>query len=696
MMQNFNPNQSLPVPCNEVDPRWFNNNLPQGNDCVPPIQLSQWMQANQQVGLMTIGLVRAMAQSAAPKSPTHCFVYNLLCQNGFQNQIWQQWAQTAVDFCEVLILMRQYNVQDAVNKAAQCTVEACMGVAFHTYPALQQVTPNNFWSGLQGAQQMYQQMTLDIRNLRSGNFQNGMQQQQQWPTNPTGNLPPINMNQHQQQYSGHQNYGHQVSGNGPAVSSYQPHNQYQTNNGATSGEVANSLYDIPVTEPVKPLVPKEEISTDYFGNSFHQEPAPMQTFQNATPIVEETTLPIPTNVSEVVVDPTYYQPTGFKLDINRAYDLIWNPGGIEIRPAQLADWEITVGDDAPWAQLMDPTRYCAFLVKFPDGTVKEKFVEWTDAMNYLRHELDAELRRKAYRPNGIVVSSSTPISTIGGDAMNAEEVDSLVKDGHLKRETVPTVILPAVFQGSTDLEIEGQVREELSNLLEVNFNDDIPMPTVEYRSQFTHTLPIDHDAFIALGEFRVGKDLAQTALGLRDLATQGVISIRVLHALNDRLTKATNTLMADAMGLTIQIDDFCEDYLALEDHLEAKRGIAMRRTLQGAAETILNRALTLVATDNGEEFSPTVYHVVDNFVNHQLGWDLADLATLNLKSGKPVLISQLAHPVILETLKGMIARNNANREVFTGVLRLITRDGYYLEVLKGRLVENATLLKLVR
>lgn len=695
-MHNFNPNHGLPVPCNEQDPRWFNNNLPQGNDAVPPIQLSQWMQANQQVGLMTIGMVRAMAQAAANKSPTHCFVYNLLCQNGFQNQIWQQWAQTAVDFCEVLIIMKGYQPQDAINKAAQCTVEACMGVAFHTYPPLQQVTPNNFWSGLQAAQQMYQQMTMDIRNLRSGNFNTGMPQNN-WSSGPSGNLPPINMAHHNQNYSGyqnHSNHGAQVSG--PAtVSNYQAHNSYSGHAGPASGEVANSLYDVPVSEPVKPLVPKEEISTDYYGNVINQEPQPMQSFPQAAPI-EETNLPIPTNVNEVVIDPTYYQPNGFKLDINRAYDLIHNPGGIAIQPAQLVDWEVTLGDDSPWLDLLDPNAYCRFLVKFPDGTVKEKYVEWTDAMNYLRHELDAELRRKAYRPNGIVVSTATPISTIGGDAMAASDVESLVKDGHLKRDVVPPVILPAIFQGSTDLEIESQVREDLSNLLEVNFNADIPMPNVEYRSQFTHTLPISHEAFERLVELREGKDLAQTALALRDLTTQGVLSIRVLHALNDRLTKAVNAVMADTMGLTVQIDDFCEDYLSLEDYLEKQRGQAMRRVLQGAAESILNRAMNVIATDSGEEHTPTMYHVVDNYINFQLGWDLADLANLNLKSGKPVLISALAHSVILDTLKPMIGRANQNREEFTGVLRLITRDGYYLEVLKGRLRENATLLKLVR
>lgn len=684
-MQNFNANQGLPVQWNQVDQSCFNNNLPQGNDRVPNVQLSPWLNANQQVGLLTIGLLRGMAQSAAGKSPVHAFVYNLLAQNGFQNQVYQQWSQTAIDFCEFLIVVRGYTPQDAVNKAAQCTLESALGIAFHTYPTLQQVTPNQFWAGLQKAQQMYQSITNDVRSLRSGSYMNNM--------GGGGNLPQVNMGQ---QYSANvPNYGaSQVSGQSTLSQYNQPTSHYNTNS-PSSGEVMNSLYDIPGQEPVKPLTPKEEISSDYFGNPIHKEPTPMQSFPQAS-IVEETNLPIPSDVSEVVVDPTYYQPTGFKLDINRAYDIIHNPGGVEIRPAQLVDWTLTVGDDSPWPQLMDPQSYCLFMVRFPDGTVKEKFVEWTNSMDYLRHELDAEMRRKAYRPNGIVVSSSTPISTIGGDAIQLDEVQSLIQDGHIKRDSVPPIILPMIFQGSNDLEVEMQVREELSNVMEVNFSKDIPMPATEYRSCFLHPLPIDEEAFNELGKLIAENNLAQLAQGLRDLTLRGVISIRVLRVLNDRLTKAVNAVMTDGMCLTIQIDDFCEDYLGLEDYLEQNRGVAMRRVLQGAATAVINRAMTITETDDGEDLNAVMYHVVDNYINHQVGWDLDDIASLNLRSGKATLISTLAHPVILETLKGMIARGNANKDIFIGAMRVVTRDGYYLELIKGRLVENATLLKLVK
>lgn len=681
-MYNQAPNQGQVSQFTEADNYFFQQ----------AINRSPWLNSNPQLAMITMATVRDMSYNASNTSAVHQTVFQAFANNNFQNQAWQQWCQLAVDFLELLITQRGYQPNAAINKAAKCTVEAALGATFCSNQQYQQSTPQQMWNGMQQAAQMYQQMQADIRNMRSGGF---AQQQQQYGG---GNqLPPINMGQHQQ-YHGQPQYQQQqsaqVSGYS-ATSHYNPQPAYNTATG-TSGNVESSLYDV-TPAPVQPLQPKEEISTDYYGAPIHQEPAPMQTY-NQAPIAESTNLPIPTKVTEVVVDPTYYQPQGFKLDINRAYDLIHNPGGIEIRPAQLSDWEVTPGDDAPWPQLIDPNSFCLFYVRFPDGTVKEKFVEWTNSMDYLRHELDTELRRKAYRPNGIVVSSATPISTIGGDAITAEEVVSLVQDGHLKRSEVPPIVLPMVFQGSTDLEIEGQVREELSNLLDTNFKDDIPMPAVEYRSQFTHTLPLSGEAYNALIELADTKEnaLGQVAQGLRDLTKQGVISIRVFRALNDRLTKAVNGVMADTMGLTIQIDDFCEDYLELEDYLQKNRGEAMRKVLQGAARSVLNRAMTIIGTDTGSEEEGLVYHVVDNYINFQLGWDLADLAALNIKQGKPVVVSELAHPVILGTLRGIISRANESSDKFIGVMRLITRDGYYLEVMKGRLVANATLLKLIR
>lgn len=696
--QQFNTAQ-LPVPHDSIDQSTLNPNLPNGNDRIPQVQLSQWMNANQQIGLLAIGLFRSMAQSSINKSGTHCAGYNLLAQNHFNNQVWTQWAQTVIDFVEFLCLVKRYQPQEAVQKGAQRVFEAFLGMVYHSYPQLQQVTPNGMWGGLQTAMQIHQSIQADLQRYKTGQYN----QPQGYNVGGGAQLPPIN----------HGGYNVAPVNNGIAsfqTSGYQPSNAptggyHVPATGGNSNSVDSAFYDDPV--PTKPLMPVEEISsdnTDYFGNPIpSQEQPKMQSFnqapQQSFAQPEETNLPVPSNVNEVVVDPTYYAPQGVKFDLKRPYDTVYNPGGIVIRPAhQVPEWEVTIGDDMPWHQLVDPRRFCTFLVKFPDGVIKEIFVEWNPSMEYLRHEMDAEMRRKAYRPEGIVVASATPISTIGGDAAKESEVFSLVKDGHLKRQSCPPVVLENTFTGATNLEVEASVREELQNLLEIQFDKDVPMPAVEYRSTFLNPLPITEECYDQLTMLSKQEELGQVALGLRELVTQGILPTRYFHFINDRFTRAVNDVLADGLTLTsIDITDFCEDYVALEDYLTEKKGDTYVKKLRDAASAIINKAMLLMDGYNGDEEDATrEFHVADNYINFQLGWTLDDLAPLNIRSGKAVLISASAHPVILEALKGMIGRANSNPEFVAGALRLITADGYYLEVVKGRLVEKATLLKLVK
>ncbi|MFO5890689.1 hypothetical protein ACLBSJ_33275, partial [Klebsiella pneumoniae] len=75
---------------------------------------------------------------------------------------------------------------------------------------------------------------------------------------------------------------------------------------------------------------------------------------------------------------------------------IYNPGGIEIRPAHLVadkpDWVRTASSANPYSILMDPAVYCRFLAKWPDNTVHEVYRKWENhmEMHYLNHVLQAD------------------------------------------------------------------------------------------------------------------------------------------------------------------------------------------------------------------------------------------------------------------------------------------------------------------
>lgn len=672
----------LPVSFQQVDQSTFNGNLPAGNDKIPQLQLSQLMQNNQAIAATAVGLFRATAQGAVQKSPLHIFVYNLLSQNWFQNNIYQQWCQTTVDFAEFLCAAKQYQPQDAVARAAQYVYESLLAQAVVSYPALLQmnVVQQTHMQGLQVANQRYQQMINDIQAFKQGRYQPQQQMQQQQPMqqqmyqNQSGNLPPVN--------SGMGNYATTTQYTAQTT-------QYPT---ASQDNGSNAYYDTPAT--TAPMVPKEEISSDVYG-SYHnngQQPMQMQQPVQATQ-PEQTDLPVPTDVSEVQVDPMYYQPQGFKMNLARPYDEIHNPGGIVIKPAHLTSWERTSNDFEPYSEMADPGQFCRFFVKFPDGVVKEKFVPWNPQMQYLDHELNDDLRRREYRPTTVIVAAKAPISTIGSAPTTATAVKTMVVDGDLPKEGIvnPIILDGQVFTGASDLEIEGTVLTELRELLGIDDTDEearsTQLPAHEYKSMTFHQLDVSEETYKLLEDLGNYRDLQGVAAELKSLVQQGHLNIRYYRFLNERLTRSMNDFLKDNLSIhAISIDDFCNDIGELLDYLASKKGAEIVQIVRSCAVNIITRAITTGELD-GE------YGVLDQYVNFQMGWTLEQLSTLNILSEHAVLVSNATHPTVIEVLKGMINRNTGNDVTPNSRMRLITLDGVYLEVIRGRLIEKAILLK---
>lgn len=685
----YNQQAQLPVSYQQVDQSTFNGNLPAGNDRVPQLQLSQNLMNNQQLVLQAVGLFRGLAQSSVGKGNLHIFAYNLLSSNWFQNQIFQQWCQHLVDFTEFLCICKNYSQTDAVPKAVQRMYEAFLGQCVASYPALMQMgaVPQHMFQGLQTAQGMYQQILQDIQAYKSGNYrpqqqqQMGMMMQQQnMGIQMAGNLPPINPS----------NMG-QYATTGQAQFS-QPAGMYQGTANNTTSSTTSSYYDD--TPSQVPLMPKEEISTNIYGGySNNQEQQPMYNQQPQTQMqqqqVEDTDLPTPIDVSQVMVDPMYYQPTGFRVNIARPYDEVHNPGGVLIKPAHQVDWERTLGDEDPYSPLVDPEHYCRFYVRFPDGVVKEKFVEWNPQMEYLKHELNDDLRRREYRPNGVVYAAQTPVSTIGGNALVSEEVTSLVQDGGLEALAGrPVVLDDQVFMGATDLEVESEVRAAMRELLEIGDDEESlgkELPAHEYKSMNVHHMDVSDETFDLLGRLVNYTDLIGVATELKEMVAQGHLSIRYFRFLNDRLTKSINDFLTDSLSMSITIDDFAHDIGELLDYINTKKGSSVLQIVKACAAQIISRAVTMAEVDNTRG-------VADQFTNFQVGWTLEQLATLNILNEKAVLVSEGTHPTVREVLKGMITRATANG-LANVRMRLITLDGVYLEVIRGRLTEKAVLLK---
>ena len=73
---------------NMVDQSTFNQNLPMNNDAPIQVQPSPWLnqQGAQQMLGMAVGLFRQRLQDRSNRTPLHCWAYNRISQNRFQNQ----------------------------------------------------------------------------------------------------------------------------------------------------------------------------------------------------------------------------------------------------------------------------------------------------------------------------------------------------------------------------------------------------------------------------------------------------------------------------------------------------------------------------------------------------------------------------------------------------------------------------------
>ncbi|AFO71056.1 hypothetical protein FDI90_gp249 [Pseudomonas phage PA7] len=715
---------NLPVDFESVDTSTFDPNLPNGNYLFSlPLQLSPHQQHPQLQPYFNgvIGLFRLNAQNAATTTQLHAFAYNLLSSNGFQNNYYHQWAQKVIDFLEFLFIHRQMvnNPQQAMQQAASLVWSGFVGKCAQTFPQLQSLV-QHLMPNIQQALGVIGQIESDIQKMRMGGntmMQGGYQQPGVQPGSFPGmgaamgrpgmssQLPPINAGIQQ-------TYGQPATMANPQLNipgAYTP-----TTNHDTGPSIANAAYDVPGSSPFlenKPVMqPKDswgatvEVSPN---SSYDTIPGGGDVMilpelqQNANTVTNDNTdLPIPQDVKELVFDPNYYVPNGFVINKDRPMDVIYNPGGIEIRPAHLVadkpDWVRTASSANPYSILMDPAVYCRFLAKWPDNTVHEVYRKWENhmEMDYLKHELQDDLRRQAHRGGGARTATSYKLSTIMGDAKPVKEVaeEFSPNDAGLtdNREHDP-VILEGYIACANNLEAEAGALNAVREALELS-EDDV-VPAHEYRAASSHPFDASTEVMYEIEDIRKEPDPHLIAKRLKQLMLDGKLAQRYYRFLVERLTSAVNEFLADSMSQKVTIDDFCEDIGDLIAYLIGKKGKSVADKFTASIPFIVGRSMC-VNIDPEEGNS-----ILDLSVRFQTGWRLEELSCLNIYTEKAVLISKLTEPKITQVIMGMAKRLNSSKDsddARTHKMYIITADGSYLQVIRGALVDNAVLLKLIK
>jgi len=689
------------IALNQIDQSTFNPNLPHSNDIqiqIPQTQLFQNPQAQQYL-MQAVATFRLRLQERSQRSCLHSWAYNQISQNRFQNQVWMQWVDHLAGFFEFLVVVQGQNnpPPTAVAKAADTMFKCYLSTCVAAQPQLMQFVGNDqaAVNDIQKYSQVYGAILQDIQAYRSGRmmapqqqqmYQQGQMVSMQQPG--MGQLPPVGASMQYGQQQMVQRAPMQLASMavGHQSLSVQPAMAVQSLSGTGN---TGMDYGIPSAEPTPQPMAVQPAATpgalnpvESYGVSVAEVAPPI----NPQPIVpvEELDRPIPTSARDVILDPDYYVPQGVNIDRERPYDYIYSPGGVVTRPAYQTDWTVTRNDTFVYTQMVNPEKFIRFYTKWPDGMVQESIVEMNETMDYMRHEIDADLRGAAYKPDGEVRLTALKIHTQINDMLPLPEVKEL----QLADETQP-VKMAIDFQGTTDMENEVESRKVLR--AELGLPKEAKLPSHEYGSTRTHLIDIDQDCFDTLMTSLDTNDLQQIAKDFALANRQGLLSDRVFNFINDRLTAEVNSYLKDAMSLDIDIDDFVDDITPLFDELNTNYDPKFIKLLKEAASLILARAVQLhrIEAEEGD----IVFSINDSFINLQTGWVLADLTDAKLNT-EAQLVSSYTHQALIDAIKGMYKRATEAQRILCR-FRVITLDGAYLEFFKGVLVQSAFMFKRV-
>lgn len=382
------------------------------------------------------------------------------------------------------------------------------------------------------------------------------------------NQQPYTNNQVRQQPVG--NYGQQPAPQQPAPSASRSYNgrpvgqqQQQTGyNDRVPYHMRGRVRNLPRRE--------DELESVSFSKgdarSTYKEPANQQSFgyrsartqqqtQTSAPV---TKLPVPTNISEIEINPWAYIPEDVEFDPSRPYDVFYAPGDIRIESIKY-HLEHNEGFNFP---IFCPFSHMAFVVLWPDRKKEVKTVETNNDMAYINHELLEELRHFPSQRTGVAHNVATafaewrrtgnrpPIPEIRD--ITATEVDEF-------HEVEDTYGNPT--DRMNDVEVQCDMIEDFEG-------KDVPT-FYGYLTAKNYPVLVDDAVTKAfMVSLSTAKTFAGMATGLSTVLNEGLIDDETYMVLNNQLTKAVNELVNNRLKLEITIDDCVNDIQELNHVIE--------------------------------------------------------------------------------------------------------------------------------
>lgn len=645
----------------QVDFSTFNNNLPEGNDRVPQLQIPMTLGNQQNVVAYVVACFRKALQDGAQNSPVHILAYNTISSNWFQNQYYQQWCQKAVDFTAVM-MNQQAGDSGVIYNYAKTVAEAFIGFIWGQYrnQMYNQVNPN-FINNFDQAFQRYQQLEQNLNAVKQGAVQ-------------------------QNSYGVGNSYGMPMNNNmNNVMVSQQASSNYTSPAMSTQGTSANVS-----SEGIYATI--QEFDTTTHQTAVNSGQVPQGTVHmNAYTLAQTNQENAPESVVET---PTL--PTPEEIDIvgnafgDRPFDEVSCGHGIRAVPTVLhPDLAITKREVDLFKVFYDRNKLISFTLKYPDGNNYIKLLEWEPEMDYLKHELNDEYKRRygIHNDKGLVKSRDIDIVEYNENSISNKTDMKLavsLKDNLDEVDGLPMyVITETVFSGGTDMEVERIVEEYLLNEILENKFDKIP--THEYMVIKNHSLDVDKPVFDKLSTLTSYMDLSAVATYIKEMLRTGELSVRNFNFINERLTNTINDFIKDSLSDETTMDSFCQDISDLFDYYNGNGKSHYTEAIKSNVNRILHQSVNIMEVDESD------YAIIDEFVNLQTHWNYSDLTLLNLNKGETALLSMSSNKTLINVLQSSVKRHRETKPFVK--FRLITKDGVYLELVKGALVEGSNLLK---
>ena len=731
----------LPVSATVPNDAMFIQGLPQNVPFAPPVNASPQMQ---QLVPVATGFFLMELQNNAPKNASRTFLFNVLSQNGYQNNEFLEALQSVVDYAEFLIATQNMPAEQAVPQAAAelASIMACIQV--RKFPQLEQMLPQG---GMQSVEQWLNHFNKIANALEQ--YKRQAQQQPQWPRQQQGGFPG-NQAQFGQQWGPQQmpqqQWGPQQApqaqwgppnqqrfGGGSQQSPWGQPQQQQSMSGWRPGHQSGlagarggnqnanfggqDMFQTGPTNAPQNQGGGRQLSGSLTSNRNRAVVDDMDKY-GPTPTQEPASVGFPgqdqnwtqqhaAEPFEAPAEPTPPAPTN-----ERPFDYI-NTGDEELMPAHLTNWTKDFTFEQPYRIAFDPSEEIKFLRRDRDGVVQERMEKYGEHMDYLKHEMnptfDQKTRLEEHEarivPNWDMVSDMKTLPTL--DENGVEVVEEGAPDIDPGKD--PLVLPDILFSHSHD---QAKFQHEIC-LMErgvAQKAEDLP-----YEYYYHHITP-----YLNLGD--KGKNLQEILLIIKqvDSLSQFVEQLGELHGhvpsdawhlIHDRATAKINEALSTNIQLDEwQIDSLVDDWDELRDAMVGEfgeeKGNGLFATLEVRAfEDVMAASINVLAGETLEEYLATLPEALTEkhpefkerlvalseacSVTH-VPWNAADISVVIDDEGGAVLESRL--PGLYKAIKGIVKRTQRAGLKFRHRY-IVTNDNVKLEIHNGYMGKDFYLLK---